>query len=87
MDSAPADLLFFGTSVDLNDDLRRTIRTEIDQIEQSTSIVSSQAKSEERSFGQLSKDLTRARNEMMEFQRGGSDYREEAMMNDEVLES
>jgi len=86
MDSAPADLLFFGTSVDLNDDLRRTIRTEIDQIEQSTSIVSSQAKSEERSFGQLSKDLTRARNEMMEFQRGGSDYREEAMMNDEVLE-
>jgi len=74
----------WGASVNVSEDLRRTIRTEIEGIDSSISSLQSNLKNEERKKMQLSKDLSHARSEMTNLCRGAADELENATVNEEI---
>ena len=78
-------ILSWGSSVNVCEDLRRSIRTEIENVID-TSIVSLQGsiKNEDRTATQLAKDLSHARAEMLELRRSANDELDGAVMKDQV---
>jgi hypothetical protein len=76
--------LDFGASVDIQDEMRRTIRAECDEIDKAASITQTAVKNEERTLHQLSKDYGCAKNEMASLRRDGGDILDEETMTDDI---
>lgn len=78
-------ILSWGSSVNVCEDLRRSIRTEIEDVID-TSIMNLQGsiKNEDRTATQLAKDLSHARAEMLELRRSANDELDGAVMKDQV---
>lgn len=86
MDSAASDPFFldWGSSVNINEDLRRAIRADIDDIESSTHNLQNSIKSEEKSATQLTKDCTHAYGELLNLRRFARDDRDNSTMNMQI---
>ena len=82
--SVSEPLLSWGSSVTVNEDLRRTIRSEIAEIETSIESLQGQIKNEDRISAQLAKDFSHARAEMAELRRSAADELGSAIMKDQV---
>ena len=76
--------LDFGASVDIQDEMCRTIKAECDEIDRSASIAQTAVKNEERTLNQLSKDYGCAKNEMASLRRDGGDILDEETMTDDI---
>eukprot|EP00573_Skeletonema_grethae_P009081 CAMPEP_0201696758 /NCGR_PEP_ID=MMETSP0578-20130828/8314_1 /ASSEMBLY_ACC=CAM_ASM_000663 /TAXON_ID=267565 /ORGANISM="Skeletonema grethea, Strain CCMP 1804" /LENGTH=583 /DNA_ID=CAMNT_0048182787 /DNA_START=48 /DNA_END=1799 /DNA_ORIENTATION=+ len=76
--------LDFGASVDIQDEMCRTIKSECDEIDRSASIAQTAVKNEERTLHQLSKDYSCAKNEMASLRRDGGDILDEETMTDDI---
>ena len=77
-------VLQWGSSVNLNEDLRRTILTEIGNIDDSITNLHGSVKNEERTASQLAKDLIHAKSEMINLRRGAAENLDDASMNADV---
>ena len=86
MDAAASDpfILDWGSSVNVNEDLRRTIRAEIEEIETDIKTLQSNVKVEERISNQLTKDFAHVRTELMNLSRGAVDDRDNSIMNEQI---
>ncbi len=86
MDNTSSDPFFldWGSSVNVNEDLRRTIRAEIEDIESDIQKLHSNVKAEEKVSNQLTKDFCHARNELMNLSRGATDDRDNSIMNEQI---
>eukprot|EP00978_Attheya_sp_CCMP212_P001672 scaffold3445_cov57-Attheya_sp.AAC.4 len=83
--SSPDDLFVsFGSSVNVSEDLRRSIRTEIEEIDASIGSLQSNVQNEQRNQNQLTKDLSHAKSEISNLRRGASDELDSATMNQQV---
>lgn len=71
-------LLDFGTSVNVTEDLRREIRTEIQEIDKKIQTGLNENKQEQRLAGQLQQDLSHAQCEMRNLSRGAADRLDDA---------
>lgn len=78
-------ILSWGAGVNICEDLRRSIRTEIDDsIDPSIMNLHGNVKNEDRTSTQLAKDLSHARAEMLELRRSADDELDGAKMKDQV---
>jgi peptidoglycan hydrolase CwlO-like protein len=86
MEAAASDPFFldWGSSVNVNEDLRRTIRNEIEGIESDINSLQSNVKVEEKMSSQLTKDFAHARAELMNLSRGATDDRDNSIMNEQI---
>ena len=86
VDPSAADPMFlsWGSSVNVCDELRRTIRSEIEEIDGSISTLQTNIKNEERSSAQLSKDLSHSRSEMLHLCRDATDEAENTNVNEQI---
>ena len=82
MNSDP--ILSWGSSVNVCEDLRRQIRSEIDVIDGDLSSLKNNLRSEESSSTQLEKDLKYARNEMINLVQGAAEELENAGVNEQI---
>lgn len=76
--------LSWGSSVNVCEDLRRSIRKEIEDIDASISTLHDTVKAEDVTSNQLARDLSHARNEMENLGRGATDVLDNAVMNEKV---
>ncbi len=76
--------LDFGASVDIQDEMCRTIKSECDEIDRFASTAQTAVKNEERTLHQLSKDYSCAKNEMASLRRDGGDILDEETMTDDI---
>lgn len=77
-------LISWGSSVNVNEDLRRSIRAEIETIDGSIDTLQGHIKNEDRTSAQLAKDFAHARAEMVELRRSAADELDSATMKDQV---
>jgi len=86
MDSAASDPFFlnWGSSVNVNEDLRRGIRTDIEEIESSIKILQSNIRSEDKSEFQLTKDFSHAYGELLNLRRFAGDDLDNSTMNAQI---
>ena len=87
MTSATSSLdpvLSWGSSVNVSEDLRRSIRAECDQLDSQISAITTQTTSESRKAQSLSKDLNFSVQEMKNLVRDGSEEMEGCIMNSTV---
>ena len=86
MEAAASDPFFldWGSSVNVNEDLRRTIRTEIEVIETEVNSLQSNVRAEEKTSAQLTRDFAHARVELMNLSRGATDDRDNSIMNEQI---
>ena len=82
--SVSEPLLSWGSSVNVNEDLRRSIRTEIEEIDASIDDLQGNIKNEDRASAQLAKDFSHARAEMAELRRSAADRLDGETMKDQV---
>jgi chromosome segregation ATPase len=68
----------------VSEDLRRSIRTEIEEIDASIGSLQSNVQNEQRNQNQLTKDLSHAKSEISNLRRGASDELDSATMNQQV---
>ena len=85
-DPSSTDPMFlsWGSSVNVCDELRRSIRSEIEEIDGSVTTLQTNVKNEGISKTQLSKDLSLARSEMINLCRGATDEVENAIVNEQI---
>ena len=76
--------LSWGSSVNVCDELRRSIRSEIEEIDGSITTLQTNVKNESRSKTQVSKDLSLARSEMLNLCRGATDEVENVSVNEQI---
>ncbi|KAK1738893.1 hypothetical protein QTG54_010209 [Skeletonema marinoi] len=76
--------LDFGASVDIQDEMCRTLKLECDALDKSSSMTQTAVKNEERTLHQLSKDYGCAKNEMASLRRDGGDILDEETMTEDV---
>jgi hypothetical protein len=79
-------LLDFGTSVNVNEDLRRSIRAEIQELEDNVVALKGSAKSEERTQAHLKQDLVHAHTEMSNLSRGAADQLDNAGVHSSIVQ-
>lgn len=84
-----ADDSFYGTldlghATQINNDLVKTIRDEIVDIDTSLQVTSGNVKNEERSFGQLTKDCNHARDEMFSHRRDAAEVLDSEIMTEDI---
>lgn len=86
MDAAASDpfILDWGSSVNVNEDLRRSIRVEIEEIETDIKTLQSTVKAEEKISNHLTKDFAHARAELMNLSRGAVDDCDNSIMNEQI---
>lgn len=77
-------ILSWGSSVNVCEDLRRQISTEIESIESSISYLKNNLKNEERSSTQINKDLSHAQSEMATLARGAAEELDNASVNEQI---
>ncbi len=77
--------LDWGSSVNVNDDLRHTIQSEIETIHIDITNLNNNIKQEQRTSSQLSRDYSHAQSELIHLSRGANDERDNAIMNEEIL--
>lgn len=82
--SVSEPLISWGSSVNVNEDLRRSIRAEIDTVDASIDTLQSHIKNEDRTSAHLAKDFAHARAEMVELRRSAADELDSATMKDQV---
>lgn len=82
--SVSEPLLSWGSSVNVNEDLRRSIRKEIEDVDESIDTLQSNIKNEDRTSTQLAKDFAHARTEMVQLRRGAADKLDGETMKDQV---
>ncbi len=87
-DDTPVDpfLLDFGTSVNVNEDLRHVIRGEIQEIDESINVVGSEMKKEETVEKQLRHDLAHSLSEMTNLSRCVNDQLENVHVHTTFLQ-
>jgi hypothetical protein len=78
-------ILDFGTSVNVNEDLRRSIRAETNELDESIVTATASNKQEETVERQLDQDLSHALTEMRNLSRGASDQLESANVHASFL--
>jgi hypothetical protein len=79
-------LLDFGTSVNVNEDLRRSIRAEIHELEDNVVALKGSTKSEERTQAQRKQDLAHAHTEMSNLSRGAADQLDNAGVHSSIVQ-
>jgi ElaB/YqjD/DUF883 family membrane-anchored ribosome-binding protein len=79
-----SDVLDFGTSVNVNEDLRHSIKNEIIELDTSVGTHKIAIKSEERVFGQVKLDLSHAFAEMGNLSRGAADQLDKAGVHESI---
>jgi hypothetical protein len=79
-------LLDFGTSVNVNEDLRRSICAEIQELEDNVAALKGSTKSEERTEAQLKQDLAHAHTEMSNLSRGAADQLDNAGVHSSIVQ-
>ena len=77
-------LLEWGSSVNMNEDLRRAIRAECDEIDVTLSSLHDQIQMEERKQNQVQKDLHHAKVELLNLVKSGRDLVDGSMMNEQI---
>ena len=77
-------VLSWGSSVNISEDLRRTIRAECEHLDASIAAVTSQTNAESRKTQSLAKDLKFSEREMRDLARGGNEEVEGCIMNGTV---
>jgi len=82
--SVSEPLLSWGSSVNVNEDLRRSIRTEIENIDANIDTLQSHIKNEDRTSAQLAKDFAHARAEMVQLRRSAADELDNATIKEQV---
>jgi hypothetical protein len=85
VDSADPFLLDFGTSVAVNEELRRTIRSEIKEIDTSAEELKLTIKTEERAQTQLAQDFKHAHDELKNIGRGTTEQLEKAVVHSRIV--
>jgi hypothetical protein len=80
-------ILDFGTSVNVNEDLRRVIKTEIQEIDDSIVAARGALKNEETVESQLKNDLSHSHREMATHSRGASEQLETSAVHASFLSS
>ena len=86
MDDTSPDsfLLDWGSSVNMNEELRRTIRSECDEIDTTLTSLKDQIQMEHRKKTQVNKDLNYAKTELLNLVKSGRDLVEGSMMNEQI---
>lgn len=77
-------LFSWGSSVNVCEDSRRSIRQELDRMENDIVNLIGKTKSEDRVLAQINKDFSHARTEMSNYRRGAADVLDSDRMNDQV---
>jgi predicted nucleic acid-binding Zn-ribbon protein len=77
-------LLDWGSSVNMNEDLRRAIRSECDEIDTTLTCLKDQIQMEHRKKTQVNKDLNHAKTELLNLVKSGQDLVEGSMMNEQI---
>jgi hypothetical protein len=80
-------ILDFGTSVNVNEDLRRVIKTEVQEIDDSIVAARGAQKNEETVEAQLNNDLSHSHREMANLSRGASEQLETCGVHTSFLSS
>lgn len=83
-DDSESWIMDFGMSANVNDDLRRTIRAEIEDIDASIQQIQVGIQNEQRTAEQLAKDASHAHAEMASHQRGAAELMDSASMNEHI---
>ena len=76
--------LSWGSSVNVSEDLCRSVRKEIEEIDGAIADVRATVSTEDGTSKQLGKDLAHARNEMVNLGRGATDILDNGVMNENV---
>jgi chromosome segregation ATPase len=84
MDDSDPFFLDWGSSVNVNEDLRRSIQSEINSLDQEIRDLDQSISKEERISSQLRKDYSHAQAELINLRRGASDEKENAGMNEQI---
>jgi hypothetical protein len=86
MDSAASDpfLLDWGSSLNVNEDLRRTIQSEITAIEKDIRSLDDSIRKEEKVSAQSRRDFSYAQAELIQLNRGAGDEEDNAAMNEQI---
>lgn len=74
----------FGTSVTVNDDITRSIRAEIEDIDTSIQQIQVGIQQEECTASQLAKDVSHAQSEMSSYRRSSVELMDSASMNEQI---
>jgi len=77
--------LDWGSSVNINEDLRRTIQSEITVIDSDIRTLDTSIKTEQKTASQLTRDFSHAQAELIRLSRGAEEERSNAFMNEEIL--
>lgn len=77
-------ILSWGSSVNVCEDLRRQIKSEIERVDTDISALKQNLKAEERSSAHLTKDLSYARSEMINLVRESADELDNAIVNEQI---
>lgn len=77
-------LISWGSSVHVNEDLRRSIRSEIESLDADIDTLQGNIKNEDRISAQLAKDFAHSRVEMVQLRRSAADELDSAMMREQV---
>ena len=77
-------ILSWGSSVNVCEDLRRQIRSEIESIEVDVSSLKTNLKAEERASAHIAKGLSYARSEMLNLVQESAEELETAMVNEQI---
>ena len=82
--SVSEPLISWGSSVNVNEDLRRSIRSEIEALDADIDTIQGNIKNEDRISAQLAKDFAHSHAEMVQLRRSAADELDSAMMREQV---
>lgn len=84
MDDSDPFFLDWGSSVNVNEDLRRSIQSEINSLDQEIRHLDNSISKEEKISSQLRKDYSHAQAELINLRRGACDEKDNAAMNEQI---
>lgn len=84
MDGTDAAFIDFGSCVNVNDELRRTIQSETTEIDNQIKTLQASIATEESTWTQLNKDYTHALQEMIDLSRGAAENQDNALVKEQI---
>lgn len=84
MDGSDAAFIDFGSSVNVNDELRRQLQTETTEIDHQIKSLQASIATEESTCTQLNKDYTHSLQEMLNLSRGAEENQDNALVKEQI---
>jgi chromosome segregation ATPase len=84
MDGTDSAFIDFGSCVNVNDELRRTIQSETKEIDNQIKTLQTSIATEESTWTQLNKDYTHALQEMINLSRGAAENQDNALVKEQI---